>query len=87
MILSFVLFLYHRKKDLLSKESRPETHNSKMGCNRAPDRSLSAEDTYPNRLQQVSWLARHCPPRLLAFAMAFAADSSLTVTGSLRIRT
>ena len=50
-------------------------------------RSLSAEDTHPNHIQQVSWLAYHRPTRLLAFAMAFAVDSSLTVTGSLRIYT
>ena len=52
-----------------------------------PDRVLSAEVTYPRCGQQVSWLAGLHVPRLLAFAMAFAADSSLTVTGSLRIST
>ena len=52
-----------------------------------PDRPLSTEDTHPHYIQQVSWLARHYPPHLLAFAMVFAADSSLTVTGSLRFFT
>lgn len=78
------------KKDLLPKRASPRHAKniaSAIQQGRAPDRPLSTEDTYPHRFQQVSWLARLCLPRLLAFAMAFAADSSLTVTGSLRICT
>jgi hypothetical protein len=75
------------KKDLPSREGKPQAYQNKATANkrdRTPDRPLSAEEPYPRHIQQVSWLAHPCLLRLLAFAMAFAADSSLTVTGSLR---
>ena len=63
------------------------THRTANAAAGESDRSAFFGRTYPHGRQQVSWLALHHRPRLLAFAMAYAACSSLTVTGSLGIGT
>ena len=86
----FDVFYITTKRDLFPEENKSQIHMNRAAVNKrgcALNRSLSAEDIYPHRFQQVSWLARQRLPRLLALAMASAADSSLTVTGSLRVCT